>query len=445
MRYADHLPVVEGAVAEALALSAAEGQAEFRGVAFHSGTSSPYHADDQTPPFHTVPHFGRFAPLHGPGHLVLVEPGQPTRLVYNVPKDFWHEGHPRPEHPCFDHMQVAEVGSWDDALEEAGQLEGWAYVGNDPAAAEALGIAAEAIEPEVLLASLDWQRGVKTPYEVECLRQAAERAGLGHAAVRQGVAQGLSERELHFEYLRATGHLENETPYPNIIAWDEASAVLHYTSKRPSAPAPGHGFLIDAGAAHAGYASDITRTYVREGAHGTFRQLLAGMLELQDELVAALRPGLSYVDLHGLSWRGVATILCDAGVLTVSVDEAVERKLVWPFYPHGVGHHLGLQVHDVGGQQAGPAGGKTEPPQAFPHLRTTRTLEAGHVVTIEPGLYLIPLLLQEHRDKQDPAFDWDLIDALIPCGGIRIEDDVAVTADGPDNLSRPYVPVDAEL
>ena len=443
MSYADHLQTVEAAVAAALALSKSEGQAEFRGVAFHAGTPRMYHADDQTPPFHPVPHFKRFAPLDGPQHLVLVEPGRDTRLIHVVPKDFWHEGHPPPAHDAFETLAVTEVGDWKAAVEAAGALEGWAYVGNDPQAAEALELPPAAVEPEVLVAALDWERAIKTPYEIECLRRAAELAGKGHAAVRAGVAEGLSERELHFAYLRATGHLDHETPYPNIIAWDEAAAVLHYTSKRPTPPDPGHVFLIDAGAAHLGYASDITRTYVRDGVDPRFAALLDGMIAMQDALVRSLRPGMPFVELHEGSCRGVAQVLCDAGVLTVGVDEAMERKLVYPFYPHGVGHHLGLQVHDVGGKQAGPAGGTTKPPEAFPNLRTTRPIDAGHVVTVEPGLYFIPMLLAEFRDQADPAFDWDLIDALTPCGGIRIEDDVAVTPEGPDNLSRPFVPLDA--
>ena len=109
--------------------------------------------------------------------------------------------------------------------------------------------------------------------------------------------------------------------------------------------------------------------------------------------------------------------------------------------PHGVGHHIGLQVHDVGGQQAGPKGGKVPPDQEIPYLRTTRVLEPGHVVTIEPGLYFIPILLDPLRaGDEGQAVDWELVDRLIPCGGIRIEDNVVCTADGPRDLSRGHLP-----
>ena len=110
------------------------------------------------------------------------------------------------------------------------------------------------------------------------------------------------------------------------------------------------------------------------------------------------------------------------------------------FFPHGLGHFLGLQVHDVGGRQSAPAGGITPPPAEYPSLRTTRTLEPGHVVTIEPGVYFIDLLLEPLRGTPAGAdIDWTLVERLRPLGGVRIEDDVLVTDDGHRNLTRPHV------
>jgi Xaa-Pro dipeptidase len=378
--------------------------------------------------------------------VVIVRPGETSRLLRLVPSDFWTEPLVTPAHPFAEVLDVEEFPTQEKLKAALGDVSKLAYVGDDPIFAGALDLPAEAIEPTVLLAALDWERAFKTPYEVECLRQASRRAGAGHAAVRAGVGEGISERALHFRYLEATGHLENETPYTNIIAWDAASAVLHYQSKCATAPEHGHSFLIDAGAIHGGYCSDITRTYAREGAHPTFAGLLDGMKGLQTRLVDEVRPGRPYVEIHEASFRGVSELLCDHGLLTITADEAFDKALAWPFYPHGVGHHLGLQVHDVGGRQVDPQGTVQPPPEQFPWLRTTRTLEPGHVVTIEPGLYVIPMLLAPYREGGEKgtnhgAFDWDLIDALAPCGGIRIEDDVAVTTDGVENLSRPFVPL----
>jgi Xaa-Pro dipeptidase len=139
----------------------------------------------------------------------------------------------------------------------------------------------------------------------------------------------------------------------------------------------------------------------------------------------------------------VAALLAEVGILRGGSEEACERGWVHAFLPHGLGHHLGLQVHDVGGRQIGPGGERLEPPPDVPYLRTTRELAAGHVVTIEPGLYLIPMLLEPLRaGPARESFDWDLIDTLTPLGGIRIEDDVWVGTG--ENLTRPLVPGHAD-
>ncbi|MCA8920669.1 MAG: Xaa-Pro dipeptidase [Planctomycetes bacterium] len=436
--FAAHLDAVRAATEDALTRSDAAGQS-FRGVVFHAGCTKDYHADDQEVPFRSVPHFKRWAPIPGPGH-VLVYPrgGEPTLWVYR-PVSFWEQPHPLPAHPCLSLLTVREVGEPDVLVRELGSLAGYAYVGNDEEFAEALEVAEEGFEPQPLMSTLDWHRASKTPYEVGCLRAAGELAGRGHAAVRAGVAEGLSERALHLRYLDAIGALAHETPYPNIVCWDEASAVLHYTAKRREAPQPGRSFLIDAGAEVLGYASDITRSYVLPGAPAGFRELAERMYALQEELVQAVAPGMAFVDLHDRSYRGIGQILCDLGVLRVSPEEAYARDLTFAFYPHGLGHHLGLQVHDVGGLQTRPEEEQGERPARFPHLRTVRPVEAGQVITVEPGLYFIEPLLAQYRATQDPAFDWGRLDELAPCGGVRVEDDVHVTADGRDNLTRPFV------
>jgi Xaa-Pro dipeptidase len=122
-------------------------------------------------------------------------------------------------------------------------------------------------------------------------------------------------------------------------------------------------------------------------------------------------------------------------------EQAFERGLTHPFFPHGVGHHLGIQVHDVAGRQADAAGTPAPPPKEHPYLRNTRTIEAGHVFTIEPGVYFIPMLLRPFRSGPHASlFDWASIDALAPLGGVRVEDNVAVTAEGPRNLTREALP-----
>jgi Xaa-Pro dipeptidase len=442
--FADHMETVHGQLDQALAVARAGG-ASFDSIVFHAGSEQMYHADDQPVAFRTVAHFARLAPLPGADHFILYRPGERLRLVRVAPADFWYEPPAEIDHPYVDAFDIDIVGSRRAAIAALAPTLGngsgaTAYIGNSPSVAAELALPAAAVEPKALLAALNWSRAYKTPYEIECVRAAASIAGLGHAAVRRGFAKQRSEWALHMDYLSATSMLDAEVPYTNIIAWDHLAATLHYQGKNRQAPDAAHVLLIDAGATVWGYASDITRTYCTDEAHPVFRQLLDAMDTLQLQLVDQVGPDMEYIDVHAAAHRGVAALLHSAGILKVSAEEAYARGLTRPFLPHGVGHHLGLQVHDVGGHQINAQGDVKPPSAEHPHLRTTRRLEAGHVVTIEPGLYFIPLLLDPHRTGEHAsAFHWPLIDALIPFGGIRIEDDVAVTSSGRDNLSRPFV------
>jgi len=438
--FQDHLGEISRMAEKSLACQNASGEVGFEGIVLHAGTTAHYHADDLAVPFRTLPHFARFAPVPGPDHLLLFRPGQTPRLAQVTPAGYWEEPPRAPEHPYREALDVVPVPSFQAGVAVLGDVSRCAYLGSCSEAAAVLGISEQGIEPARLLSALDWYRAYKTEYEVACIREANRTAARGHRAVRAALREHECERAIHAAYLEATGALDAETPYPNIIAWDDRSSVLHYQRKRTTRPDPGCTFLIDAGATHHGYASDVTRSYALEGAHPAFVEALDAIESLQQRLVAAVEPGGSYVDLHARALRGVAEILCQLGVLRVRVEEAQERSLALAFLPHGLGHHLGLQVHDVGGQQVTPEGEQRLPPAEHAYLRTTRDLDTGHVVTIEPGLYFIPQLLEPHRSGETAnAFAWSLIDDLTACGGIRIEDDVHVTASGAENLTRPFL------
>lgn len=426
---------------EAALEHSAQGGAPYGGVVIYAGGELLVHRDDQPYLFRPDFHFARWAPIAGPDHLVQYTPGQRPRLVRVVPRDYWYETPAAPPVPVEDVFEVIEVEDIDAAVAALGTPTDHVFIGFDEDVAEALGIEPEDQEPELFLAAYDWTRAYKTGFEVECTRRAGARAARGHDAVREGAFEGRSELELHFDYLAATAMVESEVPYPAIIGWDRHAAILHYQSKQVHPPHPGHVLLIDAGASVLGYASDITRTYAREGAPSRFVDLLDGMERLQRDLVAGVAPGVPYPDLHHRCHEGVARLLSETGVVTCSADAALEQQLTLAFLPHGLGHHLGLQVHDVGGRQVDPAGNTQDPPAEYPHLRTTRTLEEGHLVTVEPGVYFIPMLLDPLRDEaRGHDVDWSVVEELLPCGGIRIEDDVLVTATGGEDLTRPFVP-----
>ena len=130
-------------------------------------------------------------------------------------------------------------------------------------------------------------------------------------------------------------------------------------------------------------------------------------------------------------------VLRDADITTCDADEAIATGTTSVFLPHGIGHLLGLEVHDAGGFARSAEGGEIPRPDGHPYLRLTRVLQPNFVVTVEPGIYFIDSLLKAARaDKRASRINWARVDALKPFGGIRIEDDVAITATGCENLTR---------
>ena len=153
---------------------------------------------------------------------------------------------------------------------------------------------------------------------------------------------------------------------------------------------------------------------------------------------AGERANVDYKQLHVDAHHTLMGILKDFGVITVSPEAAVATGVSAAFFPHGLGHPIGLQVHDVAGFAASDRGGSIPRPEGHPYLRMTRVLEPGMVVTIEPGLYFIDLLLDEVKKNGHAAsVDWARVDAFRPYGGIRIEDEVQCTDGNADNLTRP--------
>jgi Xaa-Pro dipeptidase len=125
------------------------------------------------------------------------------------------------------------------------------------------------------------------------------------------------------------------------------------------------------------------------------------------------------------------------GLITVPGEEALEQGVTSVFFPHGIGHLLGLQVHDVGGVMGDLKGAERLRPPGHPYLRLTRMLEPGVVVTVEPGIYFIDSLLSEARNQaKGSLINWTVVDELRPFGGIRIEDNVVTTASTPENMTR---------
>lgn len=412
------------------------------GVYIHGGVA---HArtrfDDQYWPLRPTPHLQHWAPVAEPDAGLVVRADGTATLLRVPVTSFWeHPFEPAGRH-WEPHLAQRSVARFADQREHlpAGRV---AFVGDDLAAAGTLGL--EMVNPVDLLADLDALRVKKTGYERAALAEANRRAAPGHAAVRDAFAAGAeSELDLHLAYLRATAQDDPETPYKNIVALGAHAATLHHVSyARGGAKGQRAGsLLLDAGACAAGYCSDITRTWVRDAEGATasaFASLVAGLETLQQTLCAEVRVGMRYEALHDRSHALLGALLASSGVVRCSAEEAVAAGLTRAFYPHGLGHSLGLQCHDVGCAVVKPRADN-------PFLRNTSVIEAGQVFTIEPGVYFIAGLLDPLRAAEAGRHvDWALVDALAPFGGIRIEDDLVVTDDPArpvDNLTRPHLPV----
>ena len=149
------------------------------------------------------------------------------------------------------------------------------------------------------------------------------------------------------------------------------------------------------------------------------------------------RAGINYTELHIEAHRILARVLADAGIAIGDADALLATGVTSAFFPHGLGHLLGIQVHDVGGFMSDESGIAADPPSGHPFLRLTRVLEDDMVLTIEPGIYVIDLLLDDLRGSPaEQHVDWQAVDWMRPFGGIRIEDDVRVLEAGCENLTR---------
>lgn len=427
--YSHHAGVMRQRADEALA------RGGFAHLVIPSGTLHYQAFDDRDYPYAVNPNFKAWLPLTRlPNSWLVHTPGARPKLIYCQPFDYWHVVPGAPEGWWVEHVDIEIIRRPEDAL---------ALLPADASRCAILGEPQSALgafvpnNPSVVIDYLDWHRARKTPYEIALMRQAQRLGARGHRAAEAAFRAGASEFQIHMAYCSAVGQDANELPYGNIIGLNEHAAVLHYTELGRRAPSPLRSFLIDAGASAHGYASDITRTYAATG-HDEFQALVDAVDAAQQQMCAAVRAGVDYRQLHIDAHLSLMGILRDFGVLKVSPEAALASGVSAAFFPHGLGHLIGLQVHDVAGFAASDRGGRIERPQGHPYLRLTRVLEPGMVVTIEPGVYFIDMLLDEVKQAGHAAsVDWSRVDFFRPYGGVRIEDEVLCTEGEADNLTRP--------
>ncbi|MGM0953018.1 MAG: Xaa-Pro aminopeptidase [Pseudomonadota bacterium] len=242
----------------------------------------------------------------------------------------------------------------------------------------------------------------KSPAEVKVMAKAGKISAEAHCRAMKRARRGGYEYNLEAELIHTfMDHGTRETAYPSIVGSGTNACILHYIEN--SAPLKeGDLVLIDAGCELECYASDITRTFPVSGKFSAEQKALYEVvLAAQYEAIDAVRPGNHWNQPHEAALKVLTQGLIDLGLLSGSVDEAIEKAAYRPFFMHRTGHWLGMDVHDVGDYKIGDA---------------WRLLEPGMALTVEPGLYVAP-------DNTDVDEKWRGI-------GIRIEDDVVVTKEG---------------
>lgn len=404
-------------------------------LVIHSGQTGKIFLDDMYYPFKTNPHFKAWLPIvDTPNCWLIINGRDKPVLAFYQPQDFWHKVTKLSDDywtNFFDIKLMAKPTDIESILPSDKSKS--AYIGAHSDVASRYGFSQ--INPDNVLNYFHYHRVYKTDYDLVCLREANRLAVLGHVAAKDAFYNKASEFEIQLAYLSAVGQSENEMPYGNIVALNENAAILHYTALDQMVPSEHRSFLIDAGASFHGYAADITRTYSFND--DEFAELIAAVNVMQLELGKSLKPNSSYVDLHIANHYQLAEILKRFKLVNMSVEAMVEQGITAHFYPHGLGHHLGLQVHDMGGFMANEQGETISSPSAHPFLRTTRGIESKQVFTIEPGLYFIEQFLSDlAKSEHSQYINWAKVDSFRAFGGIRIEDNIIVHNDRLENMTR---------
>jgi len=284
-------------------------------------------------------------------------------------------------------------------------------------------------------------RAHKSAHEVSLMRYTYALSSAAHVAVMRAARPGMMEYQLealflHHTYTHGGARLPSYTP---ICASGPNGAVLHYGhAGRPNARQIGAGdmLLLDMGCEYACYASDITNSFPASGRFTPDQRIVyEAVLAAQLAVVGAMRPGVEWPRMHRLAERTMLAKLAAAGLVAGDLDEMLEHDIGAVFMPHGLGHLIGIDTHDVGGYLPGHPPRSNRP--GLRRLRTARTLEEGMVITVEPGLYFVDALLDEAL--AEPARARFLVREQLArfrgTGGVRIEDGVLVTADGALSLA----------
>jgi Xaa-Pro dipeptidase len=407
---------------------------EYNHLIIGSGSGKLQFQDDMAYPFKANPYFREWLPLDKRSHcfLHIQSSAHKPRLYLLCKEDIWHTTPQELPKEFSEHLEVIHFVNTDELKNTiCKHQEDLIFINetND------FDMPENQWNPPQVLNAIDYQRRSKTAYEHACIRQATRLAVPAHRAAESAFMAGATELEIASTYLSACKKSENEMPYAIIAGINEHAAILHHHQLN-SQPVEPRSFLIDAGVQYNNYASDITRTYAYDKGSDFFA-MIEHLDNAQQQLVAEGGIGKSPMDLQFSAQQKIAQILIEFKLLKVSVEQALDSNIISTFFPHGLGHHLGSNVHDKGSRLANPQGELITPSTKYPNLRASAPMQANQVYTVEPGIYFIPSLLDKLRAQQPDSLDWKQIEQWIPYGGIRVEDNIILHADGRiENITR---------
>lgn len=281
--------------------------------------------------------------------------------------------------------------------------------------------------------AIDECRVVKDSYEVALIRKANQISTLAHIEAQKAARTATNEEQLYGAFIgTCISNGAHDQAYHSICATGTSCATLHYV--RNDMPLQDKlNVLLDAGAEYDCYCSDITRTFPLSGTFTPESQTIYDIVkEMQEVAFGMLHAGVQWEDVHAKTHKIAIKGLVKAGILVGSEEELFEKRVSVAFYPHGLGHYLGMDTHDTGGHA-----NYSDPDSMFKYLRVRGSVPAGAVITVEPGVYFCRFIIDPVLENPDLSkyIDKAVLDRYWDVGGVRIEDDVLITEQGYENLT----------
>ncbi|KAH8805606.1 putative Xaa-Pro aminopeptidase pepP [Xylogone sp. PMI_703] len=286
---------------------------------------------------------------------------------------------------------------------------------------------------ELLKEAIEECRVVKDEYEIALTKKANEISTLGHIAVMKAVKHVKNERELEAIFIeRCIANGCREQAYHSIVASGTAAATLHYVKNNE--PMEGkQNLLLDAGGEYNIYCADITRTFPISGKFTPeSRGIYETVLQMQTVCTNMLKEGVVWDDVHLTAHKIAIEGLLSLGILKGDKEEILKSRTSVAFFPHGLGHYLGMDTHDTGGHA-----NYSDSDPMFKYLRVRGKLPAGAIITVEPGIYFCRFIIEPYlKDPAHSAYiDADVLNKYWDVGGVRIEDNILITKNGYENLT----------